>query len=439
MKFKGGFMKTNRLLTWISFFSFIVTAGFLGGCSYGGNKGTKIKISSWGDLQENGILAEEISDFEKLHPDIQIELERIPVTEYVTKLLTQVAGGMAPDVIFVEVNNFSDFYLRDALEPLNSYMDSDQFSLNDYYPQVIDRFTMNQKTFVIPRDTAPICVIYYNKNAFDECHIPYPTDNWDWNEFVSDAKKLMKKDKKGNVTRWGFVDDWAMGENWIYNAGGSYVDNPKNPTRWTYATDPGTEKGLQFRADLILKYKVLMPPASQAAMGGLGNSDRFVNGSAAMFLSGPWKIPNFHEIKNFKWDIVMQPKSPDGHRGFPTGGSGYGILRSSTHKKEAWELIKFFSGVEGAKKMATTGLSIPVIRSIAQSPIFLDGKDPQNKKMLLEAIPYSVYNPLCKNWSEVRDGIIGPEMDHIWNGDETPKEAMEKVKTLLEQKPPITN
>ena len=403
------------------------------------SSGTKIKISSWGTPEENQILVDLLNDFQKTHPDIQVELDRIPFDEYVTKLLTQVAGGLAPDVIFTEVNNFTDFYMRGALEPLNPYIQADHLDMSQYYPQVVDRFTVDGQTYVIPRDTAPIACIYYNKSAFDEAGIPYPKDDWTWADFVADGKKVMKKDASGKVTRWGFVDEWPLFDAWVYDAGGSFADNVKHPTKWTFATDPNTLKGIQFRADLMNKYKIMLPPAGLTAMGGVGTSDMFMNGSAAMYLSGIWKTPAFRDIKNFKWDVAMFPEGPGGYRGFSTGGSGYGILKSSTHKKEAWELVKFISGEEGAKRLAATGLAQPALMSVANSPLFLDGKDPQNKKMLLEAMKYVKYNPMCKNWFEVHDSIIGPELDKVWNGTETATQAMENLKPMLEKHPPETN
>ncbi len=408
----------------------------LTGCSK--SSGTKIKISSWGSPEENQILVDLLNDFQKTHPDIQVELQRIPYGEYTTKLLTEVAGGLAPDVVFTEVGNFADFYLRGALEPLNPYIQSDHIDLSAYYPQVVDRFTVDGQTYVIPRDTAPICAVFYNKNAFDEAGVPYPSDDWTYDQFVATAKKVMKTDASGRVTRWGFIDDWVMPEAWVYDFDGSYVDNIKHPTKWTFATDPNTLKGIQFRADLIGKYKIMMPPSGLAAMGGMGTGDMFSNGTVAMFVSGIWKTPTFRLIKNFKWDVVMLPKGPGGHRGFSTGGSGYGILKSSTHKKEAWELVKYISGEEGEKKLAQTGLAQPALMSEANTT-FLDNQDPKNKKMLLEAVKYVKYPPMCKNWSEVSLSIIGPELDKVWNGTETPEEAMEKLKPLLEKNTPQTN
>ncbi len=412
----------------------LISAWGLSGC---GTKlgGVQIKISAWGTPQENKILTDLITDYEKLHSGVHVDLLYIPFNEYVTKLLTQVAAGIAPDVIFVEVNNFVNLYLGGALEPLDPYIQADHVNLQDYYPEVVDRFTVENQTYVIPRDTAPICVVYYNKKAFDEAGVAYPTDEWNWDDFVAIGKKVEKTDATGKVTRWGFVEDWPMWDEWVLDAGGSFADSVKHPTKWTFATDPDSLKGIQFRTDLMNKYKVMPQPSSLSAMGGMGTDDLFMNGTVAMFLSGIWKTPRFRDIKDFKWDVVMFPKGPKG-RAFMTGGSGYSILKSSKYKKEAWDLIKYISGPEGAKKLAATGLAQPAIMSVANSPIFLDGKDPQNKKMLLEAMKYVKYNTMCKNWFEAHDSLIGPELDKVWSGTETAAEAMEKLKSLLDKNPP---
>ncbi len=427
-------MKNFRLVL-VAVACLTLVAGFsLSGCSKGSSK---LKISSWGSPEENQILVDLLNDFQKKHPDIPVELQRLPYNEYTTKLLTEVAGGLAPDVVFTEVGNFADLFLRGALEPLNPYVQADHMDLSGYYPQVVDRFSVDGQIYVIPRDTAPICVIYYNKKAFDEAKVAYPTDDWTVDDFVAIAKKVMKKDAAGKVTRWGFIDDWVMPEPWVYDFGGTYVDDVKHPTKWTFATNPHTLDAIQFRADMIGKYKIMMPPSGLAAMGGMGTGDMFMNGSEAMFISGIWKTPTFRQIKDFKWDVVMMPKGPNGVRGFATGGSGYGILKSSTHKKEAWELVKFISGEEGAKKLAQTGLAQPALMREANTT-FLDNSDPKNKKMLLEAVKYVKYPPMCKNWDEVTHSIIGPELDKVWNGTETAAEAMDKLKPMLEKNEPQT-
>jgi ABC-type glycerol-3-phosphate transport system substrate-binding protein len=429
-------MKKIRLVTTI-LAGLIFSTVFLGCASR--QTGVTLKISSWGDLKENSILTELIADFEKTHPGVKVQLQRLPFGEYLTKILTQMAGGTGPDVAFVELGGFSDLVLRGALEPLDPFVQADHMDLKAYYPEVLNHLTSvaDGKLYALPRDTAPICVMYYNKSAFDEAGLPYPTDDWDWDGFLAAALKLGKKDASGKVTRWPFVDDTPMWDIWLLDAGGNFADDMNHPTRWTFAEDPNVLKGLQFRADLIHKYKVLIPPASVAAMGEMGSSDLFANGMAALYLCGIWKTPMFREITKFKWDIVMFPKGPGGLRVFPTGGSGYGVMKTSKHKQEAWELVKYLSGEEGAKKLAATGLAQPALMSVANSPAFLDGKDPLNKKMLLEAVKYVKYSPVCKNMGEVHDTLIRPELDKVWIGQETAEEALKKLRPVLKQRPPI--
>jgi ABC-type glycerol-3-phosphate transport system substrate-binding protein len=164
------------------------------------------------------------------------------------------------------------------------------------------------------------------------------------------------------------------------------------------------------------KYKVMPSPANLTAMGGVGASDMFVNGTAAMFISGIWKTPQFRDIKTFDWDVALFPKGPGGTRGYQSGGSGYGILSTSKHKKEAWKLVSYLAGPEGEKKMSTTGLVQPALMSVANSPVFLDGQAPKNKKILLKAEPYGIFMPLMVNWQEVYQGNVIPTFDNLWLG-----------------------
>src|SRR6185369_17768457 len=163
------------------------------------------------------------------------------------------------------------------LEPLDDYAKADNYSLTDYYPSILRRFTIDGHLYVMPRDVSPICMVFYNKKAFDEAKLSYPTDDWDWDEFLADAKALTKKDAKGRTTRWGYTEDWPMIEPWVYSNGGRWVDNIEKPTKYTFNT-PAFMDAVQYRADLVLKHKVLPGPSNLTALGGLGTSDLFANG-----------------------------------------------------------------------------------------------------------------------------------------------------------------
>ncbi len=400
------------------------------------DKNPRLLVSSWGDLQENQVLIDLINDFRKENPSFSIQLERNFFPKYVGTLLKDFNNGSGPDVIFVEANNFMDFFAQGALANLNPLIEADGLNLKTYYPQILDRFTVDNQIHALPRDIAPICMVYYNKKAFNESGIPYPLDDWDWGDFAETAKKLVKRDSRGKVLRWGVVENWAMADCWVYNAGGSYVDDPKHPRKWTFGNDPNTLKGIQFRSDLIYKHKVMPSPSSMETVDGLETSDLFAIGKAAMFISGIWKTPYFREkIRDFDWDAALFPRTPSGYQGFSSGGSGYAIFKNSKHKKHAWKFIKFITGESGARKLAATGLAQPALINITESSVFLDGKDPANKKLLLKAVQFGKYSPRCQNWW---DGfsIINSELDVIWKGNQKVEEVMEKIQRRLDLNPP---
>jgi ABC-type glycerol-3-phosphate transport system substrate-binding protein len=323
------------------------------------------------------------------------------------------------------------------LEPLTGYLQADPgFDLKGFYPGLVQWYTVAGDLYVVPRDIAPVCVVYYNKKAFDEVGLSYPKDDWTIEEFLKDAQALTKRDAKGNIQRWGFVDDWALPEAWIYAFGGGFVDDTHHPTHYR-VTEPGFVRGVQFRGDLINKYKVMPSPSSLAQQGSVGTSDLFANGTAGLFLSGIWKTPMFRSIKGFDWDVAMFPR-PKGVQGHVVGGSsGYGIVSSSKHKEEAWRFIAYLSGPEGQAQFASTGLAQPALRKVAESPAFLDGQAPANKKMLLKAVSLGLDQPMAVNWREVMQSIVFPGLDRVWMGKETAAQAAARLNEELKKHPPV--
>ncbi len=386
-----------------------------------------LRFMYWGDVQEIEIITNLVKQFEK-DTKIKVSAERAPSgPPYMEKVLTQFAGGNPPDVLFVEVNNFKAFAERNVLEDLTPYLEKETaFKKKDFYPQIIDRFTIGNSLYVLPRDIAPICVVYYNKKLFDEAGVKYPTDDWTWYDLVKKGQKLVKKDSKGIYTQFGFVDDWPIWESFVYSNGGSLVDNVKNPKKCTLNKKEAIE-AIQFRADLIHKYKIAPSPSQMTAMGGMGTSDMFVSGKVAMFYSGIWKTPLFRQIKDFQWDVVMFPKGPKGIRAFSTGGSGYAITKASNKKEAAWKLVTYLAGKAGQIELAKTGLAQPAMISIAESKYFIDDRPPKHKDIVLKGVKYVVFAPLMSEWEEINVSAIAPAFDKIWSGKEKAEKVLKEI------------
>jgi len=382
-----------------------------------------IKVAFWGGPEDITIITDAISEWQETHPGIRVELEHTPYRGYADKLLTRIAGGSAPDIICTEVDLFVTFQSKNVLVNLTPFIEGDpEFKVSDFFPEVIDRFTVDNKLYCVPRDTAPFACIYYNKKIFDEARIPYPSDDWNWDELLSTAQ-LLTTVENGRITRYGFYA-WAW-QNFVYSNGGSLVDNVKNPTR-CLLDQPEAIEGLEFYVDLIHKHKVAPSPVALTNLA-MGIQTMFITGKLAMFSSGIWETPSLRKVKDLEWDVAMFPKGPSGKRAFGTGGSGYSILKSTKHPREAWEVIKALSGKQGQIMLAERGLAQPALRSIAEGPHWATSpKPPLNKSMLNEAVKYVIYDPFHSAWREAKELYINQELDLILNGKETVREGVPK-------------
>ncbi|MFA5143650.1 MAG: sugar ABC transporter substrate-binding protein [Candidatus Omnitrophota bacterium] len=393
-----------------------------GGLSQGAAKPVEIEVAFWGAPDEINIITGMIERWQAKHPEILVKLQHTPYRGYVDKLLTRIAGRAAPDIICTEVDLFVTFQTKNVLLPLDEYVKNDpEFDAKAFYPEIIKRFTVGGKLYAMPRDTAPFACVYYNKKLFDEAGVPYPSDDWDVNDMLDKAKRLTKYDKDGRVTQYGFYA-WAW-QNFVYAFGGSLVDDVKAPTRCTLDSKEAVA-GLQFYADLINKHKV--HPSSIAMTNlAMGVQAMFMTGRLAMFSSGIWETPGLRKTKEFDWDVAMFPKGSKGVRGMGTGGSGYCILNTTRHPKEAYQVIKALTGKDAESMLADTGLAQPALVEIAQGVHWL-GSDlpPRNKRMLDEAMKYVVYSPFHPKWRELQDLYINPQFDLLFSGKRTAAEAV---------------
>lgn len=385
---------------------------------------TEVKVAFWGGPEEINIITQSIQEWQAQHPEIKIVFEHTPYTGYDSKILTRIAGGAAPDIIATEVDYFVTFASKGVLEDLTPYAEKDrEFTTEDFFPAILDRFTVEGKLYAVPRDVAPFACVFINKDLFDKEGIPYPTDDWTWNDLLRIAKQMTKRDASGRIIQYGFYG-WAW-QNFIYGNGGALVDDVKNPTK-TLIDDPKSIEGLQFYADLINVYKVMPAPMALANLG-MGVDLMFASGRLAMFLSGIWETPSLRRY-DFNWDIVMFPKNNEGIRAFGSGGSAYAILKSSKHKKEAWEVIKALTGPAGQAQLAQRGLAQPSRMSVALGDAWAKNEaPPRHKDMLNEAVKYIVFSPFHSNWREIEERLLIPKLDLVFNGKRSAAEVLQEV------------
>ena len=92
-----------------------------------------IKYAFWGNPAAIGVEEDILKEFHKEYPHIQVEPIATPYDDYHTKILTMIAGGLAPDVMRIDSYYFADFMEAQVLMPLDDLIERDEIDLSLYY------------------------------------------------------------------------------------------------------------------------------------------------------------------------------------------------------------------------------------------------------------------------------------------------------------------
>ena len=342
-------------------------------------------FATWGSKTEVQILKELLSDFEKENPDIKVEFLHIP-QNYFQKLHLMFASNLAPDVIFI--NNLNIPVYEKYLLDLNDIVKNKE----DYYPQVLDTMTYEDRLLAIPRDVSTL-VVFYNKDLFDKNNLSYPNENWHMTEFLYTAKKLTNN----GIYGISFEENSLFYLPYMRAFGGGIL----SPTGEQIMNSENSQKGIQYYSDLRNKYNIA-PKKYQSASETM--AQMFINGRLAMHLSGRWLVPKYREDIKFDWDIVNFPNINE-KSSVTLDSSGYAITKSSKHKEDAVKLVEFLSSDKAIQKFTTTGLIVPARIDTINSQAFLDNKKPKNSKVFIEVIKNSEKTPVNKHYKEITDKL----------------------------------
>ena len=362
-------------------FIFII---FLTGCKQSNDN--SLVFATWGSKTEVQIIETLLDEFEKENPDIKVKFLHIP-QNYFQKLHLMFASNLAPDVIFI--NNLNIPVYEKYLMDLNTFFEEDK---KDYYPQVLDTMTYENRLLAIPRDISEL-VVFYNKDLFKKYDVKYPNSNWTINDFLNISKSLTKDNHFGI----SFEDSVYFYLPYLNVFGGGIYDKNGN----LIIDDEDSKRGIEFYSDLRNKYNVA-PKKYQSASKTM--AQMFIDGQLAMHLSGRWLVPKYREDIKFDWDVINFPNI-DGKSSVNIDSSGYAIVKSSKKREDAIKLVKFLTSKKSSDYFTKTGLIVPARIDNLYSTSFLDNKKPLNSKVFIDIITISEKTPVTKDYSEVTDKI----------------------------------
>lgn len=402
---------------------FFVLCLFLG-CLSAALAQTSVTFMAWGSPEELAVWQTIADEFNKTHPDIKVNVDVSDWDAYFNKLQTLFAGGTPPDVFAMDAPLYPDWQSRGVLKNLQPYLDADPGVLDGVYPVTLQAYQTPEGYFGLPRDFQTI-VLYYNKDMFDAAGVDYPTDDWTLQDMREAAKKLTADtDGDGQVDQWGFWSDfYDMELFWgpaLWGAGGQVISD--DHTQTLLAEGPAQDVW-HTMSDMIFE-DGSVPTTGQAEQYG---SDMFLAEHAAMTTIGHWSVPEY-TAQGINFDVAAFPAGSE-KRATSVNSAGFVIADASKNADAAWEFVKYAVGPSGQTRLAELGFAIPVLQSVAESPVFLEQGSSLNQQVYLDALQYAVPKPSFKGYGEW-SAAVGDTLALVWSGDLTIDEALAELVPL---------
>lgn len=337
-----------------------------------------LRFSTWGSASEMAILNPIIKEFEESHKGVRVEVLHIP-QDYFQKLHLLFASNMEPDVLLINNQNIPVY--AKFLSDLDAVVDK-----NVYFNKSIECMSYGGKLYAVPRDCSGL-VIYYNKDIFDKCGVPYPIKSWSLDDLLKTSQKLTKNGGWGisyePVMYYAlpFIHSFSGG---IYDEKG-YVGESNN-----------TVKGLNFYKDLAYRYHCAPMPSE---VGSKTLAQMFLEGKIAMHLSGRWMTPKYRTCAKFRWDVVNFPNFKA-----TNDATGWAISKRSKNKELAKEFVDYLSSKESIEKFAGDGLIVPARKDVANSRRFLEGEH-KSSNVFVMSVEKSDITRVGKNFNRDVDRL----------------------------------
>jgi multiple sugar transport system substrate-binding protein len=343
-----------------------------------------------------------IPEFERTHPHIRVKLNtNLGEAGYDTKLLTLIAGGLAPDVFHVTQTNFPLYASKDVLMPLDSIAASDSsFRLGDLYPRVVDGMRYRGALLGLPSDFSTI-VMMYNRDHFSAAGVPTPPDDWTWDDYLDVSRRLTRAPQQFGTATTNAYNRWPA---WVWMNGGDLFD--AGVTRCTM-DEPAAIEGLQFYVDLALRHRVAASPGYDL---GLNDGELFMARRVGIYAASRYSYKQYLHTRplKFAFDLAPMPRGPAGRfTTFIWGGNC--MMKSTRRPKESWEFLKFLSDARGATLTVDSGNALPPHRATAVAAVAkaTHPKTPTRDRLFLEAIDYGRQAPFPSRYAEYNTALVG--------------------------------
>ncbi|MGH4050127.1 MAG: ABC transporter substrate-binding protein [Clostridium sp.] len=354
-------MKKTRIITSLLLSTLLLSNVTLSGCSSKkktdssatSDKVVEIRFAWWGDQIRHDATNKALTLFEQKNPNIKVIREPSGFAGFHDKLTTQIAAGTEPDLFqFANDKYLGDFVSAGRLVSIDEFVGK-EINIDNISSSVLSAGQIKGKQYCIPT-AINSRVVLFNKKMFDNAKVPYPKNDWTWEDFYNISKKLVA----GNPGKYAISDFTLTDDLIIYSIqkGAIFVDKDLKVNAEKQLKQ-GLELGMKLRTEK------LAPPIDISIIENTQQNNTFVTGKSAMKIDATAAADGYAVSLKDKGEvgIVLLPDSSTSN---PSGEALIGtnplaIGRSSENKQAAAKLLDFMINDQDAAKILRTVRGVP--------------------------------------------------------------------------------
>ncbi|NLF17841.1 MAG: sugar ABC transporter substrate-binding protein, partial [Lentisphaerae bacterium] len=314
------------------------------------------------------------------NPDLKVRL----VTGDYSKLLTMVAGGVAPDVAYIDYVYVPYFAKRGVIECLDERIAGEGGDFLDrFFSSTLEGVRYKDRIYGLPDAWSPV-LLYYNKTLFDEYNrahpespLTYPGPDWTWDDFRRAAKALTADlDGDGRTDRYGAMIPGSH-HRWpilVWQNGGEVTSADH---RRCLMDSPEAIEAIQFLSDLMFVDKSM--PSAHTQLEGVAEQSInrwFAEQRIAMIYTTRYYQQDLAEVGGFEWDVAPLPQRRN--RSTIYIGGTWLLFSQSRQQDAAWRLMHFLSDDVASTISMNCGRALAANRHTAARLTHHPGVPPDN-------------------------------------------------------------
>jgi multiple sugar transport system substrate-binding protein len=305
----------RRLAGPLALFSAVTAAALvLAACGTDSNSGkssgggSSIQIWEGWTGAEAKTWAHLVSVYQQTHPGQKVSSLYVNNDDTLQKVLTAVRGGSPPDIAYLYGSWAPNVAQIPQVVTLTKVVQRPGVNWNDFWVGERKVATVNGRVIGIPALVDNLAVVY-NKTLFAQAHLPLPTPDWTWSQFVADAKKLTNPGRKQFGTAYvtpGTEDTVWHWEALLWEAGGQLLtpDNKKA----AFDSAAGLTSLNTLRTMAVSDKSMYLDPTDMAY------ATLFNSGRIGMLVTGPWDLSEFTSVKYGVQVMPAYPGTSGGHQ-----------------------------------------------------------------------------------------------------------------------------